>query len=342
MSQKPEKCVTICRAGVPCHKPWPGDGLVSQRRVGVPASLTMMMMAMLMITMVMTVTGRPPPLTAAERQRVSRARKKDAAAAASEPLERCVVSALGGIVSENTTPSQSVHELGSAIVNDLVPEDYHHLPVEWSALAGAGDLEHLFGGNLWTRGYSESAAKSKRRSLQLLPVQNGAITEEAEWMEPLAKHVQEELCKLGILGEQHVFGAMTLLLSEQGACQQSWHCDFPYQHTCFEKKFLAGDGTVPYPVSVLIAFHQDGASLRVQGAERVIDFGKFSAIVFRGDLEHAGAAWRRRDWNFRIHIYFITGGERCKQDWKCPLPRKGKTARGGNNILVCPPPSMAA
>ena len=300
----------------------------------------MMMMAMLMIC-ALAVTGRPPPLTAAERQRVSRARKKDAAAAATDPPERCVVSALGGIVSENTTPSQSVHELGSAIVNDLVPKAYHHLPGEWSALARAGGMERLFGGNLWNKGYSESAAESKRHSLQLLPVDNGPTTEEAEWMEPLAKHVQEELRKLGILGEQHVFGAMTLLLSEPHACQQSWHCDFPYQHACFQKKFLAGDGTVPYPVSVLIAFHQDGASLRVQGAERVIEFGKFSAIVFRGDLEHAGAAWARRDWNFRIHIYFITGGERCKKDWKCPLPRKGKTGRGGNNIRVCGPPSMA-
>ena len=127
---------------------------LARRSVGVPAPLTMMMMAMLMIC-ALAVTGRPPPLTAAERQRVSRARKKDAAAAATDPLERCVVSALRGIVSENTTPSQSVHELGSVIVNDLVPKAYHHLPGEWSALAEAGGMERLFGGFLWKKGYRE-------------------------------------------------------------------------------------------------------------------------------------------------------------------------------------------
>jgi len=59
---------------------------------------------------------------------------------------------------------------------------------------------------------------------------------------------------------------MTLLLSDENACQQDWHCDFPWQHRVFNvRKSLEDDGSVPYPVSVLIACHKDGASLPVKG-----------------------------------------------------------------------------
>jgi len=78
-------------------------------------------------------------------------------------------------------------------------------------------------------------------------------------MEDMVRRVHAVFTELGILGEQHELGAMTLLLSMPGACQQDFHCDFPWNHRVFSRKSLEKDDTVPYSVSVLIAFHKEGA-----------------------------------------------------------------------------------
>ena len=93
--------------------------------------------------------------------------------------------------------------------------------------------------------YARSVAASSRRSIQLLPVEKGPATEEAPWMEDMVRRVQEVLTELGILGEQHELGALTLLLSMPGACQQDYHCDFPWNHRVFSRKSLEKNGTVP-------------------------------------------------------------------------------------------------
>ena len=73
-----------------------------------------------------------------------------------------------------------------------------------------------------------------------------------------------------------------------------------------------------------------------------IQFGQYAAVVFRGDLEHAGAAWSRSEHrlNRRIHLYFITGGESCKGHLKCgAFPEvggcleKGATSRCAKFVL---------
>jgi hypothetical protein len=154
-------------------------------------------------------------------------------------------------------------------------------------------------------------------------------------MEAMVDHVQGVLKQRGILGGQHQLGAMTLLCSKGGACQQDWHCDFPNNHRAFRAKKLAKDGTVPYPVSVLIAFDPDGAELPQMRGE-TIQFGQYAAVVFRGDLEHAGAAWDFMRLNWRIHMYFITGGKNCKTHLRCGVPRGGRVSREGSHIKVCP------
>ena len=196
-------------------------------------------------------------------------------------------------------------------------------------------MEGLFGEGLWRTTYEESAARSHRYSLQLLPVDKGSTRRKSPWMQDVVVHVQRVLTKLKILGSQHQLGAMTLLCSEKDACQQDWHCDFPHGHRAFLGKEMAKDGTVPYPVSVLIAFDPDGAELPQMRGE-TIKFGQYSAVVFRGDLEHAGAAWTKMRLNWRIHMYFITGGESCKAHLKCGVPKGGRVSREGSHIKVCP------
>jgi hypothetical protein len=241
------------------------------------------------------------------------------------------------------TPSESVHSMGATVVRDIVLKK--HFPGIKVFRDLLEPMDGLFGKGLFpvTRGsYARSAAASNRRSIQLLPVEKGPTTEQAPWMEGMVSRVQQVLTEdLHILGPQHELGAMTLLLSMPGACQQDYHCDFPWNHRVFSRKSLEKKGkkkgTVPYPVSVLIAFHDKGASLPRMRAETIV-FDQFSAVVFRGDLEHAGAEWTRhqRGWNFRVHMYFVTAGKSVSA-WKtCKVPRGGRTSRGGNNIQVCP------
>ena len=274
---------------------------------------------------------------AAKRQRI---REEETAARlaslAAPPPETNVFTAEGVRVSGTLdfTPSESVHSMGATVVRDVVLGK--HFPGVKVFNALSKPMDGLFGKGLFpvTRdSYARSAEASKRRSVQLLPVEKGPTTEEAPWMEDMVSRVQRVLTKVGILGEQHELGAMTLLLSMPGACQQDYHCDFPWNHRVFSRKSLEKDGTVPYPVSVLIAFHDKGASLPLMRGKTIV-FDKFSAVVFRGDLEHAGAEWTRfqRDWNFRVHMYFVTAGKSASS-WKtCKVPRGGR----GNNIQVCP------
>ena len=281
---------------------------------------------------------------ATERQRRSRQNRKmiasSLAAMAADPPTMCVVGANGGRFAGNTEPSSSVHKCGATVVRDIITRR-HFKVSDFRELAPK--MEGLFGEGVF-KNYAESTKSSNRYSMQLLPRVKGPTPEDAPWMQAMVERVRDVLGPDGlkILGPQHQFGAMTLLLSDgrgQGACQQDWHCDYDWKAKVFNKygKKLMHGGSVPYPVSVLIACHEDGASLPVKGAE-VINFGQFSAVVFRGDLEHAGAAWRRRGlhaWNWRIHMYFETRGEDVPVCKTCRVPYRGRAGRD-RHIVVCP------
>ena len=281
---------------------------------------------------------------ATERQRRSRSNRKmiasSLAAMAAAPSTMCVVGANDRLVDGDTKPSASVHTCGATVVRDIITKD-HFKVSDFEKLAPK--MEGLFGEGVF-KDYAKSTERSNRYSMQLLPRVKGPTPEDAPWMQAMVERVRDVLGPDGlkILGPQHQFGAMTLLLSDgrgQGACQQDWHCDYDWKAKVFNKygKKLKHGGSVPYPVSVLIACHEEGASLPVKGAE-VINFGQFSAVVFRGDLEHAGAAWRRRGlhaWNWRIHMYFETRGEDVPVCKTCRVPYRGRAGRD-RQIVVCP------
>ena len=262
------------------------------------------------------------------------------AAMAAAPSTMCVVGANDRLVDGDTKPSASVHTCGATVVRDIITKD-HFKVSDFEKLAPK--MEGLFGEGVF-KDYAKSTERSNRYSMQLLARVKGPTPEDAPWMQAMVERVRDVLGPDGlkILGPQHQFGAMTLLLSDgrgQGACQQDWHCDYDWKAKVFNKygKKLKHGGSVPYPVSVLIACHEDGASLPVKGAE-VINFGQFSAVVFRGDLEHAGAAWRRRGlhaWNWRIHMYFETRGEDVPVCKTCRVPYRGRAGRD-RQIVVCP------
>ena len=195
------------------------------------------------------------------------------ASLAASPPERNVFNAKGVRVSGtlDLTPSESVHSMGATVVRDIVLRK--HFPGIKVFTDLLKPMDGLFGKGLFpvTRdSYARSAAASNHRSIQLLPVEIGPTTEEAPWMEDMVSRVQQVLTELGVLGEQHELSAMTLLLSMPGACQQDYHCDFPWNHRIFPGKSLETDGTVPYPVSVLIAFHDKGASLPLTRGKTIV------------------------------------------------------------------------
>ena len=232
------------------------------------------------------------------------------------------------------TPAASVHHAKAAvvtgIVNDQVLENRHLPPsgmfYRWNR---EGKLQGLFGDGVFEEGddaYVRSALESKRFSYEL-PAND-------PWVKRLVEHVGGRLEALGILHpDRHFCGGATLLLSKHDARQQSWHTDYKWWNRVFRNGLVPHLGCVPCPVSVLIALHEEGAWLRVRDGKDIF-VNKFGAVVFRGDLTHAGAEWKGASYNWRIHLYFDTMG----REWSCKVPRKGREARGGRYITVIAPP----
>lgn len=267
-----------------------------------------------------------------ERQRLCRARKK-ARRTPSEVLRFAADASLAGLV---PTPAASVHHAKAAVVTGIVNEDLlenRHLSprgifYKWNQ---ERKLQGLFGENVFDEGdddaYVRSASASNRFSYEL-PAND-------PWVSRLVEHVGGRLHRLGILHpERHYCGGATLLLSKQHAPRQSWHTDYKWWHRVFKRRGLVPQlRCVPYPVSVLIALHEEGAWLRVRDGEDIF-VDRYGAVVFRGDLTHAGAEWNGASYNWRIHLYFDTIG----REWKCEVPRQGREARGGRYITVIMPP----
>ena len=166
------------------------------------------------------------------------------------------------------TPAASVHHAKAAVVKGIVNDDLlenRHVPrgifYRWNQ---EGKLQGLFGDGVFDEGddaYVRSASASNRFSYEL-PAND-------PWVKRLVEHVGGRLEALGILHpDRHFCGGATLLLSKHDARQQSWHTDYKWWNRVFEKGLVPHSGCVPYPVSVLIALHEEGAWLRVRDGKR--------------------------------------------------------------------------
>ena len=118
-------------------------------------------------------------------------------------------------------------------------------------------MEGLFGEGLWRTTYEESAARlivtlAALACRQRVDEEKAAVDAGCGGPRATRPHQTGDPREPASAGRE---GAC----SEKDACQQDWHCDFPHGHRAFLGKKLANDGTVPYPVSVLIAFDPDGS-----------------------------------------------------------------------------------
>ena len=98
--------------------------------------------------------------------------------------------------------------------------------------------------------------------------------------------------------------------------------DFDDEHPLFKQP--RGGGSLPYAVSVMIAL-EEGTTWTVKRAGEVgedakeITIPRLGAVVFRGDLPHAGSAYNER--NVRFHVYYAVRGD--TDDTRMIPPRDG-------------------
>ena len=269
---------------------------------------------------------RPAPRSSAPRMRALRARKKaQEVAPHPDPLSGEILTidarTFGPHPNEycpgwEATPVARVHQEGLAVVLNILDEnDVFEIR---SKAPEPKDMEGLFGKNLWTTDYITSAATSRRLM---------ASCEHAEspWRE-LEARIRGVLERLHLVGKSHVCSGVSLLLSLPGAPQQSFHTDFK-PHELFKRTRLH-DACLPYPISVLFAL-QDGATLTLPDG-RQISIPKYAACVFRGDLRHAGSAYKEK--NLRMHVYY--GVDRGTRMTRCLVPRRGTKRKGGAQLEV--------
>ena len=148
-------------------------------------------------------------------------------------------------------------------------------------------------------GPAEDGAMDKKRWSLELDVQT------APWLWDVEERVRSVLRKFNLLSaSNHVFEGMTLLKTEEGTRNQVWHTDYKgggiFRYSRPSKGLYDRHPCTPWAISVLIATEETGARLAFPKGELNLKFG--DAVVFAGDLVHAGC--RYNEDNFRLHIYY--------------------------------------
>ena len=179
-----------------------------------------------------------------------------------------------------------------------------------SPVDGQGGWDGLFGHvSPFDSSYVESCETSLRHMREMNLYH--------ERLAGIAASVHGKLTDSRILRRGAHAEAMSLLLAEAGAKAQTTHTDYDPTHTYFNDNRPLTDGTVPFPVSCLIAL-QEGAT--ITSADGVVTpISKYAACLFRGDKRHRGSAYEMD--NIRLHIYFSV--------YKCLVPRD----KDGNVIV---------
>ena len=215
------------------------------------------------------------------------------------------------------SPVARVHREGFALVLNILDEQ--DKATLRSKYPDEKNMEGLFGPNLWSTGYVESAAVSRRRTFVLSP-------QDAPWRDLEAK-VRGVLERFHFVGNSHVCSGMSLLLALDRAPRQSFHVDFSKDHALFKRARMYQE-CLPYPISVLIALDDDTTLTLSDGS--LVSIPKFAACVFRGDMRHAGSAYKKKNW--RLHLYY--GVNRGSRMTTCDVPRRGTKRKGGRHIEV--------
>lgn len=236
-----------------------------------------------------------------------------AAAAPSPPAAASQVTASAGAVTSvwldrppPSTVASTVHDKkngGYAVLTNIITAND---ATTLLAMQPADDKSWggLFGKKVFGKednAYAKSCSTSRRYTKEL--DKNECV------VAAVVERVRTMLIEHGVMNDKHFVDAISLLLSLPGAPKQQYHLDFKdWKGTpgakLFKRRKRDDDGTLPYPLSVLIAL-EAGSSWMVRRTgeeEKQIFISRLGAVVFRGDLTHAGSKYNER--NVRFHIYF--------------------------------------
>ena len=98
---------------------------------------------------------------------------------------------------------------------------------------------------------------------------------------------------------------LTFLLAQRGARSQMFHADFRLGGV-FDRRNKPQRGEeddypcAPWAISVIIALSKEGAYLDLPCGQ--VHIKQYEAIVFAGDLRHAGSKYDKQ--NLRLHVYY--------------------------------------
>ena len=241
------------------------------------------------------------------------------------------------------SPQGGVHTDGLTVLLGVLNEKL--IDAAMAARPKPEEMDALFGYDLWRYG-SEFSRKHSGRSSKAVEMcrsgsskrprkrKNNNLQKRITAATNIEKRVRTVLERFGLVGNDHVADLMSFLRSVKGAPRQSFHSDFK-KHRFFDRKTMH-EGSLPYPVSVLLAL-QDGSTLTLKDGTTV-SVPRGAVVVFKGNLIHAGSEWYHEHDNWRMHIYY---GVR-RGDEKCMVPRAGTKREGGPTTTVIEPRSVDA
>ena len=127
------------------------------------------------------------------------------------------------------------------------------------------------------------------------------------WVEGVLERVDDVLHSLNIVSKSHHSHptGLTVLKTLRFSKPQKFHSDYERGGAFLRSnKPRRGEEDdqpcAPWAISVLMAMSKDGADLDLPCGRLHID--QYDAIIFAGDLRHAGSAYKKE--NLRLHVYY--------------------------------------
>ena len=231
------------------------------------------------------------------------------------------------------SPQGGVHTDGLTVLLGVLNEKL--MGAAMAAKPQPEEMDALFGYDLWRYGSEFSREHSGRSSKAVEMCRSGSSKRQRKNQtritaaKNIEKRVRTVLERFGLVGKDHVADLMSYLRSVRGAPRQSFHSDFK-KHRVFDRVKMH-EGSLPYPVSVLLAL-QDGSTLTLRDGTTV-SVPRGAVVVFKGNMIHAGSEWYEEQENWRMHIYY--GVRRGNEE--CMVPRAGTKREGGPTTAVIEP-----
>ena len=176
--------------------------------------------------------------------------------------------------------------------------------------------------------HNEKVVDPLRKGCELKP-RIGDMDGSFMWVEDVLDRVDKVLHDLNIVGSNHSNETgLSFLVAMKLARSQAFHSDFELGGI-FNRQNTPRKGasdfhfSAPWAISVIIALSPGKTYLDLPCGQ--VSFNQYDAIVFAGDLRHAGS--RYKELNMRLHVYYEYDDGRKEGKKKVPS-RAGERTPG--------------